>query len=139
MYVVGILVTLSTCVQPSFFPKDTVQQGADITNGQLSIDDLHSWSLRGSATEDPFADLNTYVRVSVLSLIVLFLLMLMYLVVYCVSRWVSPTIFHDKRKLRYMFVASVHGGKQGRNRTCILENGCSGGTMNKCDHAPSCN
>ncbi len=110
------------------------RRGSDIVKGHLLIDDLPSWSLRGRAN-DGYGDLNNYIRISVLSLIVLCVLLLMYLIIYGVNRWVSPTIFHDKRKLRYMFLASIHGTQKGRNRTCIIENGCSGGSMNKCEHA----
>ncbi len=81
--------------------------------------------------------LDTYIRISILAILFISIVVLGYLVVYGVSKWMSPSIFGDKRKLRYMVIDSLRGKRRGRNQICLIENGCSGGTMNKCTD-PEC-
>ena len=89
-------------------------------------------SLRRSV--GPLTDtFNTYIRISVLALILLCIALLGFLVFQAAGRWLSPNAGDEKRKLRYMLISSFSQRMRGRNKTCISENGCSGGTMNRCN------
>jgi len=92
------------------------------------VDELILGNHRHTAREG----LDTYIRISILAILFMSIVVLGFLVVYGVSKWVSPSIFGDKRKLRHMVIDSLRGKRRGRNQICVIENGCSGGTMNKC-------
>ena len=103
----------------------------------LSPDVTETLSLRNRNRNNQ-EGMDIYVRISILSILFVSVVVLGYLVVYGVSKWIAPSIFADKRKLRYALYASIMTKHRGRNKTCILENGCSGGTMNKCTDPLCC-
>ena len=133
---VGITLVLSALV--SLVSYGAVGVAHDVSDNsimlryRLSPDFVDALNLQGHR-QDFHDGLNTYIRISILSLLFLSIVVLGFLVVYGVSRWMSPSLFASKAKLRYMLFVSSKGVYRGRNRTCILENGSSGGTMNKCE------
>jgi hypothetical protein len=123
-------------VADAFDQLHEIRDIEDMLRSRLSpglVDELNLRNHSHTAREG----LDTYVRISILAILFMSIVVLGYLVVFGVSKWMSPSIFEDKRKLRYMVIDSLRGKMRGRNQICVTENGCSGGTMNKCTD-PEC-
>ena len=103
---------------------------------RLSPDVLEPLNLRNHK-KNFSSSIDAYIRISLLSMLFFVLFVLACLVIYGIGRWMTPSIFADKRKLRYMLLAGMDGKQRGRNKICIVENGCSGGSMNQ-PGDPSC-